>query len=1155
MYVLHSDSGSRFVINKGVNFYGIDLTYDSISGNLSDGLMIKNMQYKDQVVDIKIKKLSYRSNWSWLSQHLELTNFDINDVVVMIKSSQEPSSESQSFTGIELPLTVDIKKLLVSGLKVKSEIDAEGSLHTIDTIGFSALVEAKNTTINHLNVSTVEYDLTTSGLLDYSKGLAYDLKADWKVKPENQTIEATGTVLGNLDAIKLEQTLNFKSDQLHGQFLLKGGARALMGVPNFDLQLTSMKPKLILNEQTFELKDLAIDFNGIIDDYNISIQSDLGEHEFNDSKLLDSKIELQASGNSQQLTTEVATITTSEGLIEAQAKVDWQDQLKINSQLELTDFNLRQLLQNWPGIINGQINLNLDMGKHGLLIKTHDNLLQGELKGQHFTLTGAADYSTYGLLAEDLKLILGGNSVLVNGQVTEQKTDLVMALNWEDLSVLDQQLSGSIEGTVELSGDYKNPQLKADLSAQQLFFADNKVSSLKVYSQGQWNQQLNTDVIVKDALIGGQEFNHIEISQGGWLNSHEVQVIVDNKKINTVLNLKGQYISQTTPQQPLWKGQLLSHELVVDIDKKIELQTPIAIELGQQIKIESGCWQGVEAGTLCIEFNDTKQTNDTYQGSLKLNAFSMLPLQVFLPENIELNGTLQGAAEFSYQAGDILLDSNIKLLNGELLIKKEQETVYQTAIKALDVETSTNQNIDISINAQLEDNSFLKLITKLENPSGQEWLINSSVKGTFLSTDLIRELSEEINELEGEISIDGSITGLLTEPNINLNLNQSDGYLTLTRLGTVIENLKLMISTKGIKKPLYNISLFGTNLKSINQGRIESNGELSFSEDKQWQYQGDILGSNFMLLNLPEAKFNISPKLTVLANPDLTDIKGDLVIDSGHVMVQQLPPNSVSNSDDLQVHTSESESSKDNPLILDIDTSIKEPVKLDVIGLVAGLSGSIQLLQTKEQGLAGKGTLSLSDGSYEIYGQKLDINTGELTFSGPIDNPRINVKASRKSVSGDVVAGVQLGGSVNDLQSNLYSEPNLADIEKLSYIMSGRGIDGSGNLDGESLKQAAIVMGLNQSSPIFNQIQNQFGIDVLTVRESAVTADTVVEAGKKINDKLYVSYNQGLFNRLGFWMLKYRINQFLNLETTQGEDQSVELIYTRKARSKNSEPE
>ena len=341
-------------------------------------------------------------------------------------------------------------------------------------------------------------------------------------------------------------------------------------------------------------------------------------------------------------------------------------------------------------------------------------------------------------------------------------------------------------------------------------------------------------------------------------------------------------------------------------------------------------------------------------------------------------------------------------------------------------------------------------------------------------------------------------------------------------------------------------------MTAINQGQIESTGELSFPAVDQWQYLGQINGDNFMVLNLPEAKFNITPALTIKADQQGTDIKGNLSIDSGHVIVKQLPPSSVSNSDDLEIHTTESVDSAVYPFTMNVKASIKDPIKLDVIGLQAGLIGSLQLVKAQGKTLEGNGLLNLTDGSYEIYGQKLDINQGELTFTGPLDNPRLNVKASRTSVSGDVVAGVQLGGTVNNLQSNLYSEPNLSDIEKLSYIMSGRGIDNSGTLDGESLKQAAIVMGLNQSSPIFNQIQSQFGIDVLTLRESAVAADTVVEAGKKINDKLYVSYNQGLFNRLGFWMLKYRINEFLNLQTTQGEDQSIEIVYTRKA--KLSEP-
>ena len=69
---------------------------------------------------------------------------------------------------------------------------------------------------------------------------------------------------------------------------------------------------------------------------------------------------------------------------------------------------------------------------------------------------------------------------------------------------------------------------------------------------------------------------------------------------------------------------------------------------------------------------------------------------------------------------------------------------------------------------------------------------------------------------------------------------------------------------------------------------------------------------------------------------------------------------------------------------------------------------------------------------------------------------------------------------------------------------------------------------------------------MLTIKEGATTKDSQVEAGKQLNEKLYVGYNQGLFNRVGFLVLRYRINKALRLETTQGDSQSVDLIYVKK---------
>nr|WP_255589970.1 translocation/assembly module TamB domain-containing protein [Marinicella sp. NBU2979] len=347
------------------------------------------------------------------------------------------------------------------------------------------------------------------------------------------------------------------------------------------------------------------------------------------------------------------------------------------------------------------------------------------------------------------------------------------------------------------------------------------------------------------------------------------------------------------------------------------------------------------------------------------------------------------------------------------------------------------------------------------------------------------------------------------------------------------------------------MNLSGRHLLPNEQGHMQMSGELDLNAP--WQFRGQLTGQQFRVFNLPELSLEVSPALQVKATQESAQITGQIDIPYGHVVIKTLPPEAVNNANDLVVIRDEPEALNEAlvyPVMLDVQARIEDVVKLDVIGLQADLLGNLQIKQGASQQLQGFGELSLAAGTYQVYGQKLTIETGEMYFSGALDNPRLNIKASRQATVDSVKAGVQLGGTVDNLQSELFSEPAMSDVEKLSYIMTGQGINAGGQLDSEALKQTAILLGLSQSSPIFNQIQQQFGIDVLTVKRNGPQAESVIEAGKQINERLYVAYNQGLFNRLGYWVLKYRINQYLNLQSTQGEDQSIELVYTRKAAPK-----
>ena len=56
----------------------------------------------------------------------------------------------------------------------------------------------------------------------------------------------------------------------------------------------------------------------------------------------------------------------------------------------------------------------------------------------------------------------------------------------------------------------------------------------------------------------------------------------------------------------------------------------------------------------------------------------------------------------------------------------------------------------------------------------------------------------------------------------------------------------------------------------------------------------------------------------------------------------------------------------------------------------ARLGGNIRVF-TFNDALRGEGSINVEKGRYSAYGQKLDIERGVLTFTGPISNPRIDI--------------------------------------------------------------------------------------------------------------------------------------------------------------------
>ena len=135
--------------------------------------------------------------------------------------------------------------------------------------------------------------------------------------------------------------------------------------------------------------------------------------------------------------------------------------------------------------------------------------------------------------------------------------------------------------------------------------------------------------------------------------------------------------------------------------------------------------------------------------------------------------------------------------------------------------------------------------------------------------------------------------------------------------------------------------------------------------------------------------------------------------------------------------------------------------------------------------LIANGTIRAVAGTYVVFGQRLDIDRGRLMFDGPVDNPALDVVALRKNIA--VEAGVELTGTVKVPRVRLVSNPPVPDDEKLSWLLTGQGLERASRNDIALLAAAsASLLGERRTADHARRSRNTIGLDDISVRDSGV---------------------------------------------------------------------
>ena len=278
-----------------------------------------------------------------------------------------------------------------------------------------------------------------------------------------------------------------------------------------------------------------------------------------------------------------------------------------------------------------------------------------------------------------------------------------------------------------------------------------------------------------------------------------------------------------------------------------------------------------------------------------------------------------------------------------------------------------------------------------------------------------------------------------------------------------------------------------------------------------------------------DGEFKVDEGLIDFTRSDAPTLSDDVEV------VRARPANARGDADASAVHTSRA-------VALDVRVGLGDKLRLRGRGLDTGLAGELRITSPGGR-LAVNGTVRAVDGTYAAYGQKLAIDRGVIAFNGAIENPRLDIEATRPNL--DVRVGVAVSGSATNPRVRLFSEPELSEIDKLSWLVMGRASDGLGRTDTALLQRAALALLAGEGGGPTDQLTKAIGLDEIGVRQTdGEVRETIVSLGKQLSRRWYVGYERGLNATTGNFQLIYRIARRFTLRAQSGEDNSLDLIWT-----------
>jgi translocation and assembly module TamB len=734
-----------------------------------------------------------------------------------------------------------------------------------------------------------------------------------------------------------------------------------------------------------------------------------------------------------------------------------------------------------------------------------------------------------------MQIKLGTNSVNLRGH-RAQHSDLELQLDAPDLQMLWPELAGSLAGRIRLRGTLAEPLLDGELQGQNLALAAWRLNQLDLSLQppdetGQQRLSLQAGQARRsDNLV----FSGVELDGRGRVSDHQLNWAVERADHRLQGTLDGGLTNAD------WQGQLEQLHLSGPLSKAWAQTEPARLSASaEQFRVSELCLQAREhSGRTCTRGD--WQAPDQGSLDLSLTAIPLAPLAALLPPGASLEGDLNGNAALTLEAGQPRGSVELATGQGALLLGADRDEPVQVPWQQFRARARVAEGqwrLDTSLQRSETDFVDGHVAGELGASNGAlEGRLETSLSDLSWLELVVPQLREPEGSLEGRLTLSGTTEN----PAFKGHLALRDARVRVPQAGLVLRRMQMSATSEQGRLHFDGSARSG-------DGQVRLNGRLNTDEAWPWPLQLHLEGERFLALDRPDARLVLDPDLDFTLEGRRLSLRGDVGVPAARFQPRQLGSQAVQLSSDA--HLVHQEEQAQPPWKTDIDVGVKlgDEVHFQGFGLEARFGGEVRYRDPADQVPRMTGEVRVEQGRYRAYGQRLQIERGRLLFEGAPDNPGLDIIAVRPLPNQETRVGLEVGGTLQEPNARVFSEPALEQSEAMALLLTGRPLSGTSRAESDAILQAITRYGLERGEFLTNPLNEKLGVEV-GVDSSNELDRTALTLGKQLSERLYVQYSMGLFQSLSTVMLRYSITPRLSLETrSSGESQGADLIYRLQA--------